>query len=108
MLIVRLNENLGLVGDVLIGIQAHGETSNRVRVGIGFVGSGLPDDSGPTPVPVASSITGSLDTPTIPGVESRYVNGYVKTDGNYFSGRATVTLSVAGEVVQSLLAEPDG
>ena len=42
--IVRLNDNLGDVGDVLVGITLHGATSNRVRVGIGHVGGGPPDD----------------------------------------------------------------
>ena len=41
---VRLNDNLGEVGDVLVGINLHGAISNRVRVGIGHVGGGLPDD----------------------------------------------------------------
>ena len=41
---VRLNDNLGDVGDVLVGITLHGSTSNRVRVGIGHVGGGPPDD----------------------------------------------------------------
>ena len=42
--IVRLNDNLGDVGDVLVGITLHGATSNRVRIGIGHVGGGPPDD----------------------------------------------------------------
>jgi hypothetical protein len=41
---VRLNDNLGDVGDVLVGITVHGLSSNRVRVGIGHVGGGPPDD----------------------------------------------------------------
>jgi len=41
---VRLNDNLGEVGDVLVGINLHGAISNRVRVGIGHVGGGPPDD----------------------------------------------------------------
>jgi len=41
---VRLNDNLGDVGDVLVGINLHGEISNRVRIGIGHVGGGPPDD----------------------------------------------------------------
>jgi hypothetical protein len=42
--IVRLNNNLGDVGDVLVGITVHGQSSNRVRVGIGHIGGGPPDD----------------------------------------------------------------
>ena len=50
--IVRLNDNLGDVGDVLVGITLHDETSNRVRVGIGHVGGGPPDDvPAPEPTP---------------------------------------------------------
>ena len=41
---VRLNQNLGDAGDVLVGVTVHGQTSNRVRVGIGHVGGGPPDD----------------------------------------------------------------
>lgn len=44
--VLRLNDNLGDVGDVLIGITFHGATSNRVRVGIGHTGGGPPDDGG--------------------------------------------------------------
>ena len=44
---VRLDDNLGDVGDVLVGITLHGATSNRVRVGIGHIGGGPPDDGAP-------------------------------------------------------------
>jgi hypothetical protein len=49
--IVRLNDDLGDVGDVLLGITYHGNSSNRVRVGIGHVGGGPPDDPNAVPVP---------------------------------------------------------
>ena len=42
--VVRLNDNLNDVGDVLIGISLRGLASNRVRVGIGHIGGGPPDD----------------------------------------------------------------
>lgn len=48
--IVRLDDNLGDVGDVLVGITLRGMTSNRVRIGIGHVGGGPPDDV-PLPQP---------------------------------------------------------
>jgi hypothetical protein len=52
MLVVRLHDELGDVGDVLVGLQLRGMTSNRVRVGIGHIGGGPPDDAGTnTPVP---------------------------------------------------------
>jgi uncharacterized protein GlcG (DUF336 family) len=50
-LVVRLAENMSQTGDVLVRIKYRGEESNRVRVGIGHVGDGPPDDTnaGPTP-----------------------------------------------------------
>ena len=52
---VRLSDDLGDVGDVLIGLTLHGIATNRVRVGIGHIGGGPADDSGalPTPAPAA-------------------------------------------------------
>jgi hypothetical protein len=51
--VVRLSDNLGAVGDVLVRLRLRGVASNRVRVGIGHVGGGLPNDAGaiPTPAP---------------------------------------------------------
>jgi hypothetical protein len=48
--VARLNDSLGDVGDVLVGITYQGTPSNRVRVGIGHLGGGPPDDS-PSPQP---------------------------------------------------------
>lgn len=42
--VVRLDDNLGDVGDVLVGVTVHGLASNRVRIGIGHIGGGPPDD----------------------------------------------------------------
>jgi hypothetical protein len=52
--VLKLNDNLaamGNVGDVLVGITYHGLTSNRVRVGLGHIGGGPPDDPPATPTP---------------------------------------------------------
>lgn len=51
--VVRLSDGLGDVGDVLVRLRLRGVSSNRVRVGIGYVGGGPPDDAGaiPTPAP---------------------------------------------------------
>ena len=57
--IVRLNDNLGDVGDVLVGITYRGMTSNRVRIGIGHVGGGPPDDPPPTPSPTPTPTPGA-------------------------------------------------
>ena len=50
-LVVRLPQNLPHAGDVLVRIRYRGMDSNRVRVGIGHVGDGPPDDSGSVPTP---------------------------------------------------------
>lgn len=50
-LVIRLADNMPQTGDVLVRIKYRGVESNRVRVGIGHVGDGPPDDTnaGPTP-----------------------------------------------------------
>jgi len=59
--VVKLNDTLGDVGDVLIGISYQGMTSNRVRVGIGHIGGGPPDDppASPSPTPAATPDLGA-------------------------------------------------
>ena len=54
MIIVRLADDLGSVGDVLLRVNLHGMSSNRVRMAIGTSGGGPPDDLGAvaTPAPV--------------------------------------------------------
>jgi len=49
--IVCLPAEIGDVGDVLVGISYGGVKSNRVRVGMGHVGGGPPDDEGAVPTP---------------------------------------------------------
>lgn len=49
--ILRLSDDLGDVGDVLVWIAYHGVASNRVRVAIGRAGGGPPDDPGAAPTP---------------------------------------------------------
>lgn len=51
-IVVRLNEQLATdTGDVLVRINYRGAQSNRVRVGLGHVGGGPPDDPGSVPTP---------------------------------------------------------
>lgn len=54
MVVVRLADDMGDVGDVLFSLNLHGMSSNRVRIGIGHNGGGPADDLGavPTPAPV--------------------------------------------------------
>lgn len=72
---VRLSDDIGDVGDVLLSINLHGMSSNRVRVAIGHVGGGLADDVGmaaapapfpapaPTPTPTPNPFTAVASTP---------------------------------------------
>jgi uncharacterized protein GlcG (DUF336 family) len=52
-MVVRLADNLPQEGDVLVRIKYRGIESNRVRVGIGHVGDGPPDDLNAVPTPGA-------------------------------------------------------
>ncbi len=49
--IVRLNDDMGDIGDVLVRVSVRGVSSNRVRLGIGHNGGGPPDDPGALPTP---------------------------------------------------------
>jgi hypothetical protein len=50
-IVVRLHDDMQNLGDVLTRITVRGVPSNRVRVAIGHVGGGLPDDTGAVPTP---------------------------------------------------------
>jgi uncharacterized protein (DUF1800 family) len=65
MFIVRLADEIGDVGDVLVRLNLHGMGSNRVRMGIGHVGGGPADDTGAvaTPAPVTPP---PADPPLVP------------------------------------------
>jgi uncharacterized protein GlcG (DUF336 family) len=49
--IIRVPENLPATGDVLVQIKYRDLASNRVRIGIGQVGGGPPDDLNAVPTP---------------------------------------------------------
>ncbi|HKQ99838.1 MAG TPA: heme-binding protein [Pyrinomonadaceae bacterium] len=59
-IIVRLSDELGDVGDVLVKIIYRGQSSNRVRFGVGHTGGGPADDLGAIPTP------GSITPPPPP------------------------------------------
>jgi len=60
--VVRLNDDLGDVGDVLVRISYRGAASNRVRVGVGHVGGGPPDDIGAIPTPATAAAAPTPNT----------------------------------------------
>jgi hypothetical protein len=86
-LTVRLNDEMGNVGDVLVRMSYKNVASNRVRVGIGHIGGGLPSDAGsvPTPAPAATAPTpnnnpitaGTLNTDDVRTVIAQAVSAAV-------------------------------
>ncbi len=73
--IVKLNDEMEDLGDVLVRIYYRGLASNRVRVGIGHVGGGPPDDSGavPTPGPVRVESPNTITAGTLTPDEVRTI-----------------------------------
>ncbi|HEY2962561.1 MAG TPA: DUF1800 domain-containing protein [Pyrinomonadaceae bacterium] len=65
MIIVRLADDLGEVGDVLLRLNLHGMASNRVRVAIGHSGGGPADDPGAVATP-APDTPPPADPPLVP------------------------------------------
>lgn len=79
-LVVRLNETMNDIGDVLVRVSYRGVASNRVRIGVGHVGGGLPDDEGAVPTPgtpihiVPPSTAGNLTTTEVQTIISQAVS----------------------------------
>ena len=65
MIIVRLADDLGDTGDVLLRLNLHGMSSNRVRVAIGHAGGGPADDAGAVATPAPVTPPGA-DPPLVP------------------------------------------
>src|SRR5437588_1139927 len=86
---LRLHDDFIDPGDVLIGITYRGIASNRVRVGIGHLGGGPPDDSGsaPTPAPPYN------------------LSGQIKQDG---IGLAGVLLTLSGAQAGTFTTDNSG
>ncbi len=89
--VLRLNDNLGDVGDVLVRVSYNGVRSNRVRIAIGHSGGGPPDDQGATPTPVKPySLGGQVRDEQNQGVDGIQVTLADRTDGT------TKTLTTMG------------
>ena len=89
-IILRLSDDLAETGDVLIGLTLHGVKSNRVRIGIGAVGGGPPDDAGSGP---------TLAPPYI-------LSGRVTSASG--EGMSGVTLALNGDQVQAITTDASG
>jgi len=84
-LVVRLNSAMEDLGDVLVRVSYRGTASNRVRLAMGHVGGGLPDDPGAVPTP-------GTNVPTAPGA----------TAGNLTIGDVQTIISQAVSAAVSL------
>ena len=80
-IVVRLPEDFTDLGDVLVAISYRGTASNRVRVAIGHVGGGPPDDPGAVPTPATftqppppAATAGSLTTSEVQTVIAQAVS----------------------------------
>lgn len=82
-LVIKLRDEMSDVGDVLIGVTYRGVTSNRVRLAIGHVGDGPPDDQGarptpgsvvPIPEPPLNATAGNLTTSDVERIISQAVS----------------------------------
>jgi uncharacterized protein GlcG (DUF336 family) len=59
---LRLSDGMDDAGDVLVRVSRKGVASNRVRVAIGHVGGGLPDDAGSIPTPAPAVVAPTPNT----------------------------------------------
>jgi uncharacterized protein GlcG (DUF336 family) len=82
-LVVRLSDGMGELGDVLVRLTYRGLSSNRVRVAMGHIGGGLPDDEGAVPTPgshilnAPSATAGNLTTGDVQTIISQAVSAAV-------------------------------
>jgi uncharacterized protein GlcG (DUF336 family) len=82
-LVVRLSDGMSELGDVLVRITYRGLSSNRVRVAMGHIGGGLPDDEGAVPTPgshilnAPSATAGNLTTGDVQTIISQAVSAAV-------------------------------
>ena len=74
MIVLRLNDSMGDLGDVLVRLNLHGVSSNRVRVGIGHVGGGPSDDPGAVATPAPVTPPAAVTPPTIAQYQLQFAN----------------------------------
>jgi uncharacterized protein GlcG (DUF336 family) len=98
-MVVRLPQNLPQTGDVLVRIKYRGTESNRVRVGIGHVGDGPPDDPGAVPTP------GIIVPLPPPGVTA---TNLAPTDVQTILQQATSAANALGKAVTIIVTDREG
>jgi uncharacterized protein GlcG (DUF336 family) len=87
-LVLRISDGMDDLGDVLLRVSYRGVSSNRVRLAMGHIGGGLPDDPGAvptpgTPVPLAPGVTaGNLSIGDVQTIISQAVSAAVSLNRN--------------------------
>src|SRR6266852_1875984 len=75
MVIVRLNDSMtSNLGDVLLRLNLHGMSSNRVRMAIGAVGGGPADDPGAVPTPAPTNPPAPVTPLTLAQYQAQFAN----------------------------------
>lgn len=97
-MVVRLADDLPQEGDVLVRIKYRGIESNRVRVGIGHVGDGPPDDLGAVPTP------GMISTPP----SSVTATNLAQTDVQTILQQAASAATALGKPVNIVVTDREG
>jgi hypothetical protein len=83
MVIVRLNDSMASnLGDVLLRLRLHGMASNRVRVAIGQVGGGPPDDFPGVGTPAPASPPGAASPLTLAQYQAQYDSSSFPSDAD--------------------------
>src|SRR5215831_7892722 len=73
MVVLRLNDLMtSNLGDVLVRLNLHGMASNRVRVGIGQIGGGPPDDNPGVGNPAPATPPGAATPLTLAQYQAQY------------------------------------
>ncbi|HEV8205007.1 MAG TPA: heme-binding protein [Pyrinomonadaceae bacterium] len=97
-MVVRLADDLRQEGDVLVRIKYRGIESNRVRVGIGHVGDGPPDDLNAVPTP------GIL----LPPPSSLTATNLAQTDVQTILQQAASAANALGKPVNIVVTDREG
>jgi uncharacterized protein (DUF1800 family) len=73
MMVLRLNDSMtSNLGDVLVRVNLHGMSSNRVRVAIGQIGGGPADDPGATGTPAPATPPGAATQMSLAQFQAQY------------------------------------
>jgi uncharacterized protein GlcG (DUF336 family) len=97
--VIRLPPDLPATGDVLVRIKYRGLSSNRVRIGIGEIGGGPPDDPNAAPTP------GSL-LPVNP--PSATATNLISTDVQTILQQAASAAASLGKAVTIVVSDREG